>query len=246
MSKKWMSRTGVALLLGSMIISYWWFDLGQYLSLENMKAHQGVLNDLYRESPVLWAGLFCILYIFTTALSIPGATVLALFGGAIFGLGLGTVLVSFSSTIGATLAFLASRFLFRSFIQTKFKEKLSYINQGIERDGALFLFTLRLVPLFPFFLINLFMGLTQIGTGTFFFVSQLGMLPGTAVYVNAGIQISQIDSLKGILSPDLLFSLMLVGILPLISKWSVGYIRSRRHLLTRIRVRKFKKPSHLV
>jgi len=183
------------------------------------------------------ATVFALVYIISTALSLPGATILTLAGGAIFGLGLGIVLVSFSSTIGATLAFLTSRFLLRDFVQGKFKDKLTSINQGIEKEGAFYLFTLRLVPVFPFFLINLVMGLTPIRPFIYFFISQLGMLPGTIVYVNAGTQLAQIDSLRGILSPDLVLSFALIGVLPLFSKWTISIVKSRKHL------KKFKKPS---
>lgn len=238
MSKKWAGRIGLIALICTIIVAYKWFGLGQYLSLESLRTHQASIRNYYLENPGLVAGIFALVYIVSTALSLPGATILTLAGGAIFGLGVGIVLVSFASTIGATLAFLASRFLLRDFVQNKFKDKLSSINQGVEKEGAFYLFTLRLVPIFPFFLINLVMGLTPIRTITYFFVSQLGMLPGTAVYVNAGTQLAQLDSLKGILSPGLLLSFALIGILPLISKWTIGAIKSQKHL------RKFKKPGH--
>lgn len=238
MSKKWAGRVGLVALICTVIVAYKWFGLGQYLSLESLRTHQSSIRNYYLENPGLVAGIFALVYIVSTALSLPGATILTLAGGAIFGLGVGIVLVSFSSTIGATLAFLASRFLLRDFVQHKFKDKLSSINQGVEREGAFYLFTLRLVPIFPFFLINLVMGLTPIRTVTYFFVSQLGMLPGTAVYVNAGTQLAQIDSLKGILSPGLLLSFAAIGVLPLFSKWAIGIIKSRKHL------RKYKMPSH--
>ena len=238
MSKKWASRIGLIALICGIIVAYKWFGLGQYLSLESLRTHQSSIQNYYHENPGLVAGLFALVYIVSTALSLPGATILTLAGGAIFGLGVGIVLVSFSSTIGATLAFLASRFLLRDFVQNKFKDKLSYINQGVEKEGAFYLFTLRLVPIFPFFLINLVMGLTPIRTITYFFVSQLGMLLGTAVYVNAGTQLAQLDSLKGILSPGILLSFALIGVLPLVSKWTIGSIKSRKHL------RKYKRPSH--
>lgn len=235
---KWILRFTIVALIVTSVIAYKWFGLGQYLSLESLRTHHALIRNYYLENPGLVAGIFALFYIFSTALSLPGATILTLAGGAIFGLGTGIVLVSVSSTIGATLAFLASRFLLRDFVQSKFQDKLSRINQGVEKEGAFYLFTLRLVPIFPFFLINLVMGLTPIRTITYFFVSQLGMLPGTAVYVNAGTQLAQLDSLKGILSPGLLLSFALVGILPLISKWTIGAIKSQKHL------RKFKKPNH--
>jgi dihydrolipoamide dehydrogenase len=237
MSKKIGGRLGLVALLCLLLVVYRWFDIGQYLSLESLKAHQASLHSFYLEQPGIVAVIFAIVYILSTALSLPGATILTLAGGAIFGLGLGVVLASFSSTLGATLAFLASRFFLRDLIQDKFKDKIANVNQGIKKEGAFYLFTLRLVPIFPFFLINLVMGLTSIRTMTYFFVSQIGMLPGTFVYVNAGTQLAKIDSLKGILSPAILFSFSLIGILPLLSKWALGFYRSGKY------IRKYKKPK---
>lgn len=238
MSKKWIPRVGLVALIVIIAIAYKWLGLSQYLSLESLKEQQASMHSYYLEHPGRLAGLFALIYIVSTALSLPGATILTIAAGTIFGLGMGVVLVSFSSTIGATLAFLASRFLLHDFVQGKFKDKLSKINQGVEKEGAFYLFTLRLVPIFPFFLINLVMGLTPIRTITFFFVSQLGMLPGTIVYVNAGTELAKIDSIKGILSPGLLLSFALIGVLPLISKWIIGAIKSKKHL------KKYKKPKH--
>jgi dihydrolipoamide dehydrogenase len=237
MLKKNSGRVGLVAFLFVLLVAYRWFDLGQYLSLESLKAHQASLHSFYLERPGIVAVIFAIVYILSTALSLPGATVLTLAGGAIFGLGLGIALVSFSSTLGATLAFLASRFFLRDLIQDKFKDKIASVNQGMNKEGAFYLFTLRLVPLFPFFLINLVMGLTSIRTLTYFFVSQIGMLPGTFVYVNAGTQLAKIDSLNGILSPEILLSFSLIGVLPLLSKWLLGIYRSRKYL------RKYKKPK---
>jgi dihydrolipoamide dehydrogenase len=237
MSKKIGGRLSLVALLCLLFVAYRWFDLGQYLSLESLKAHQASLHSFYLEQPGIVAVIFAIVYILSTALSLPGATILTLAGGAIFGLGLGVALASFSSTLGATLAFLASRFFLRDLIQNKFKDKIANVNQGIKKEGAFYLFTLRLVPIFPFFLINLVMGLTSIRTMTYFFVSQIGMLPGTFVYVNAGTQLAKIDSLNGILSPEILFSFSLIGILPLLSKWVLGFYRSGKY------IRKYKKPK---
>ncbi len=237
MKKQWLKKilvlTGLALVFFLIQQS----GLAQYLSLEALKEHQQALDDFYRSQPLLLLGLFAGIYILSTALSIPGALVLTLAGGAIFGFWVGLVTVSLSSTIGATLAFLVSRFLLRDWVQTRFRDKLGSINRGIEKEGAFYLFTLRLVPLFPFFLINLVMGLTPIRTSAYFFVSMVGMLPGTAVYVNAGTQIAQLDSLKGLLSPALLLSFVLIGVLPLISKRTLEVIKARKHL------RGFKKPK---
>ena len=238
MSKKWILRIGLVVLICLIAIAYERLGLGQYLSLESLKANQASIHSYYLEHPGRLAGLFALGYILSTALSLPGATILTVAAGAIFGFGVGVILVSFASTIGATIAFLASRFLLRDFIQGKFNDKLSSINEGVKKDGASYLFTLRLVPIFPFFLINLVMGLTPIRTITFFFVSQLGMLPGTAVYVNAGTQLAKIDSIQGVLSPGLLLSFALIGVLPLFSKWIIGAVKSQKHL------RQYKKPRH--
>lgn len=237
MQKKWLMRLGLIALVLSLVMAYRWLDLGSYLSLGSLKLHQATILSYYSENPLHSISLFLIIYIISTALYLPGATILTLAGGAIFGFGLGTVLVSIASTFGATLAFLASRFLFRDFVQSKFKDKLASINQGMEKEGALYLFTLRLIPIFPFFLVNLVMGLTPIKTLTYFFVSQIGMLAGTAVFVNAGTQLAKIDSLQGILSANLLLSFALIGVLPMASKSSLNWIKSGKYL------RKFKKPK---
>lgn len=210
------------LILLSIVIAavalFFVFDLRQYLSLDYLKASRNAFADYYAGHRVQTLALYMGIYILVTALSLPGATVMTLAGGALFGLGTGFVVISFASTIGATLAFLASRFLLRDLVQGKFGNKLRAINEGVQREGAFYLFSLRLVPLFPFFLINLAMGLTPIKTGVYCLVSQLGMIPGTLVYVNAGTQLGQIESLSGILSPGLLFSFALLGLFPLLSK----------------------------
>ncbi len=221
---KWMVAGAVI----GLVVLFFVFDLGQYLSLAYLKSRQEWLVDIYARH-TLWAiGAYMLVYIMVTALSLPGAAVMTLAGGALFGLVTGTVVISFASTIGATLAFLVSRFLLKNWVQDRFKDKLHAINQGIERDGAFYLFTLRLVPVFPFFIINLVMGLTPIRTIRFYLVSQVGMLPGTLVYVNAGTQLAQIDSLKGILSPGLLLSFALLGIFPLLARKGVAFINRKR------------------
>ncbi len=199
----------------------------QYLTLEYVQANLDSFREYYSQNQAQTVGIFAIIYIVSTALSIPGATILTLTAGALFGLTIGVIIVSFASTIGATLAFLASRYVLRDSIQTKYGEKLKSINEGVKKDGASYLFTLRLLPIFPFFLINLLMGLTPIRTLTYFFVSQVGMLPGTAVYVNAGSQLSQLESLKGILSPQLLASFALLGLFPLIAKKIVALFKGK-------------------
>ncbi|ARU86687.1 FAD-dependent oxidoreductase [Pseudomonas sp. M30-35] len=211
-------------LLGSFFV----FDLGQYLSLDALKAQQASLNAQVSAQPLLAAGAFFVIYVAVTALSLPGAALMTLLGGALFGLGEGLLLVSFSSAMGATLAMLSSRFLLRDWVQKRFGKRLASIDQGIEREGAFYLFALRLVPLFPFFLINLAMGLTRLPARTFWWVSQLGMLPGTLVYVNAGRELGKIDSLSGILSPGLIGAFVLLGIFPIIARKLLGLIQARR------------------
>jgi pyruvate/2-oxoglutarate dehydrogenase complex dihydrolipoamide dehydrogenase (E3) component/uncharacterized membrane protein YdjX (TVP38/TMEM64 family) len=218
----------IVLAVIALITCYVIFDLGRFLNLEYLKSQQAALNNLYETKPFAVIATFFGLYVVATALSIPGAVIFTLAGGAIFGLVTGTIIVSFASTIGATLAFLTSRHLLRDTIESKFSDKLQTINDSIDKDGAFYLFTLRLVPVFPFFLINLAMGLTKIKTGVFYIVSQIGMLAATIVYVNAGTQIAKIDSLAGILSPKLLFSFALLGIFPLIAKKIVDIIQARK------------------
>lgn len=237
MQNKWLIRAGIIFFALATVFLYSHYNLGQYLSFESLKNNQVQLQNYYQNQPLIVIFIFSFIYVFSVALSLPGATILTLAAGAIFGLGIGALIVSFASTIGATLAFLASRFLLRDYVQSKFREKLKSINEGIKREGAFYLFTLRLVPIFPFFLINLVMGLTPIKTPTFFIVSQIGMLAGTLVYVNAGTQLAQLESLKGILSPQIIFSFALIGVLPLISKVFVAHIKSRKYLS------RYKKPK---
>ena len=205
-----------------------YFDLSQYLSLDYFKSQQSAFENFYLEHPFYSAGIFIAIYITATALSFPGASILTLVAGAIFGLLEGLIWVSFASTIGATIAFLVSRTLLRDVVQKKFADSLKSINKGIEKEGAFYLFGLRLVPLFPFFVINLVMGLTPIKTKQYFLVSQLGMLPGTLVYVYAGTQIGQINSLAGILSPGLIFAFVLLGIFPLVAKKVMAKLQARK------------------
>jgi pyruvate/2-oxoglutarate dehydrogenase complex dihydrolipoamide dehydrogenase (E3) component/uncharacterized membrane protein YdjX (TVP38/TMEM64 family) len=222
------SRLIVALVIVAAVVAFFAFDLGRFLTLDYLKSQQAAIDAQFRAHPVATAAVFFAAYVAVTGLSLPGAAIMTLAAGAVFGLLWGTIIVSFASSIGATIAFLASRFLFREAVQAKFGEKLSAINRGIERDGPFYLFTLRLVPVFPFFVINLVMGLTKLRTWTFYWVSQLGMLLGTVVYVNAGTQLAKIDSLRGILSPGLLFSFVLLGIFPLVAKKIVDVVKARR------------------
>lgn len=220
----------IALLavIGAAIFGFFHFGLNEYLTLEGMKNSLDTFQKQIEANPVLSIGVFFAIYVAVTALSLPGAAILTLAAGALFGLLQGLVIVSFASSMGATLAFLVSRFILRDTVRNKFKEKLKKIDEGVEKQGAFYLFTLRLVPVFPFFLINLLMGLTALRTWTFYWVSQVGMLAGTAVYVNAGTQLAQIDSLSGIVSPSLILSFVLLGIFPWIAKGIVAVVNSRR------------------
>jgi pyruvate/2-oxoglutarate dehydrogenase complex dihydrolipoamide dehydrogenase (E3) component/uncharacterized membrane protein YdjX (TVP38/TMEM64 family) len=221
-------QTLLLLLLALAIGAFLALDLGRYLSVEQLKASQVSFAQLHAEQPFTVAAVYFLVYVLATALSIPGAVVITLAGGAIFGLWLGLLIVSFASTVGATLAFLASRFLLRDWVEVRFAQRLADINAGVNREGGFYLFTLRLIPVVPFFLINLLMGLTRMKVWTFYGVSQLGMLAGTAVYVNAGTQLAQLDSLQSILSPALLGSLVLLGLLPWIARRIVAAARKRQ------------------
>lgn len=214
----------VAIVLVAVIL-FFSFDLARFLSLEFFKESQDRFGRLYDEHPARIISAYMITYITVTTLSLPGAAVMTLAGGALFGLVTGTVVVSFASTIGATLACLASRFIFRDWVQNRFGDKLKTINRGIDKEGAFYLFSLRLIPVFPFFIINLLMGLTKMPVKTYFWVSQLGMLPATIVYVNAGSEIARIDSLAGIVSPRLLISFVILGLFPITVKKVMSHIR---------------------
>jgi pyruvate/2-oxoglutarate dehydrogenase complex dihydrolipoamide dehydrogenase (E3) component/uncharacterized membrane protein YdjX (TVP38/TMEM64 family) len=214
--------------IAAAIVAFFAFDLGRYLDLAFFKEQQAAIEAYRQQNPLLTAGIFFLIYVAVTGLSLPGAAVMTLVAGAIFGLFWGLVIVSFASTIGATLAFLASRLLFKDTVQQKFGDKLRKVNEGVEKEGAFYLFALRLVPIFPFFVINLVMGLTPIRTWTFYWVSQLGMLAGTLVFVNAGTQLAQIESLSGILSPAILGSFALLALFPFIAKRVVAWIEARK------------------
>ncbi len=216
---------GCIIVLG--IVAFRYFDLGQYLSLEYIKASQEKFQALYLENRFLVVATYMGIYIAVTALSLPGAAVLTLAGGGLFGLVVGTIAVSFASSIGATLACLVSRFLLREWVQKKFGDKLMTINNGIEKEGAFYLFSLRLVPIFPFFVINLLMGLTRMKLFTFFWVSQIGMFAGTIVYVNAGKELAKIDSLSGIMSPGVLISFVVLGLFPITVKKLLAFYKTK-------------------
>lgn len=227
----------ILFVIAGCLWAFFHFNLGQYLTLEYLKGQQADFSVFYKENTVLAIGAYTLIYIISTALSLPGAALLTLLAGALFGLITGTIIVSFASTIGATLAFTISQLLLRDWVQNKFGGYLKSFNDGIKKDGGFYLFTLRLIPAVPFFVINLVMGLTPMKTLQFFLVSQAGMLAGTIVYVNAGTQLAQIESLAGILSPELIFSFILLGLFPLLAKKMLGFYKSRKVLS------KFKKPK---
>ena len=227
----------IILVIAGVLGVFFYLDFGQYLSLEYIKEQQTNFLEFYKENTLLAMGAFTGVYIVSTALSLPGAVLLTLLGGALFGLLVGTILVSFASSIGATLAFLVSRLLLRDWVQNKFGSYLKSFNDGVQKDGGFYLFTLRLIPAVPFFVINLVMGLTPMKAITFYGVSQLGMLAGTIVFVNAGTQLAQLDSLSGILSPEIIFSFVLLGIFPFLARKLVGFYKGRRVMS------KFKKPK---
>jgi uncharacterized membrane protein YdjX (TVP38/TMEM64 family) len=214
--------------LAGLLVAYFALDLGRFLSIDYFKSQQEAIEAWRAAQPVKAGLLFFVAYVAVTGLSLPGAAVMTLAGGADLRPLLGLLLVSFASSLGATLAFLASRFLLRDWVQKRFGDRMRAINAGIDKEGGFYLFTLRLVPLFPFFVINLVMGLTPLKTRTFYWVSQLGMLAGTLVYVNAGTQLARIDSLAGILSPALLGSFVLLGIFPLLAKKIVDALAARK------------------
>jgi len=226
--KKLLPKILLIIFIGFLIFMFRYYGLSQYLTLGYIKQNQAMFQEYYAQNIVLTLSIFFSIYVLTTALSLPGATVLTLAAGALFGLGTGTLMVSFASTIGATLAFFSSRFLLRGYVEKKFKKYIDPINQGVEKDGAFYLFTLRLIPIFPFFVINLVMGITKINTLKYFIVSQIGMLAGTIVYVNAGLQLGNIESLSGILSLKLMGSFALLGIFPLIAKKVVTFIKANK------------------
>jgi len=222
--KKVLIAVAIILLIAAFRI----FNLGDYLSLSYLKESRQEFEMLYMENRTAVIAMFMLGYILVTSLSLPGAAVMTLAGGAFFGITAGTIIVSFASTIGATLACFVSRYVLRDWIQGRFSEKLKAVNEGIENEGSLYLFTLRLIPVFPFWLINLVMGLTKMPLRRFYWVSQVGMLPGTVVYVNAGKEVGKIENLSGLLSPGLILSFMLLGFFPLITKKMLGIYKKRR------------------
>ncbi|HAS89142.1 MAG TPA: TVP38/TMEM64 family protein [Desulfovibrio sp.] len=206
------------------------FDLDKFLTLEYLKSSRAEFQVFYDQNPFLTIFSFFFVYILIVGLNLPGAAALGLAGGAMFGFTVGVLTISFASSIGATLACFFSRYLFRDYVQRKFGDRLEKVNRGIEKEGAFYLFTMRLIPAIPFVVINLVMGLTPIRLRTFYWVSQIGMLPGTMVYVNAGKEFGQIDSLSGIVQPGVLISFALLGIFPLVVKKAMGLVKHRRNM----------------
>lgn len=220
----------ILLALGVLVGLFFFFDLQSYLTLSELKARQESFAAYYAAHRLLSLAAYFVLYVLVTALSLPGAAIMTLAGGALFGFWPALLVVSFASSLGATLAFLVSRFLLRDWVQARFGERLKAVNEGVSKEGAFYLFSLRLVPLFPFFVINLVLGLTPMAARTFYWVSQLGMLAGTAVYVNAGTELGQLESLSGILSPGLVISFVLLGLFPLVSKKGLDLLKARKAL----------------
>ena len=231
-------KAALVLALGIFVGLYFAFDLGQFLNLQTFKAQQENIATFQSAKPALTVLIFFCLYVLTTAVSLPGAALLTLASGAIFGVFWGTLIASFASSLGATLALIMSRFLLRDWVMQRFGQRLATIDEGIKHEGAFYLFTLRLVPAFPFFLVNLLFGLTAMKARTFYWVSQLGMFAGTAAYVNAGTQLGKIDSLSGVLSPAVLGSFLLLGTLPLIARKIVEIGRANKVFAG------WKKPRH--
>jgi len=224
-----LKKVLILVVLTSVVIGAWFvFDLNQYFSFYYIQSQQAAWQQALQDNPLAVALVFFAVYVLVTALSLPGAAVMTLAAGALFGVVYGTILVSFASTIGATLAFIIARYIARDWVQQRFSEQLKTINNGIEAEGGFYLFSLRLIPAFPFFLINIVMALTPIKVWHFYWISQVGMLAGTVVYVNAGTQLSQLESMQGILSLELILSFVALGLLPLAAKKIISGIRARR------------------
>ncbi|WP_027178625.1 TVP38/TMEM64 family protein [Maridesulfovibrio bastinii] len=225
------SRISIIIFIAALAIIFFAFDLQHYLTLEYLKSSRTFLQNLFNDYPVKTSAAFFFIYVFVVAVNLPGATVLGLAGGAIFGFITGTLLISFASSIGATIGCFVSRYIFRNFVEMRFKEVYDKINKGIESEGPFYLFTMRLIPAIPFVVINLVMGLTKMPLKTFYWVSQIGMLPGTMVYANAGNELGKIHSAKAVFSPELIISFLLLGLFPLIVKKVMKQIRKRRSSL---------------
>ena len=231
------ARWFVAILVASAIALFFTYDLDGFLQLSQLKLQQEALIQMVTAKPAESAAIFMVGYILVTALSLPGATLMTLLAGALFGLYYGSLIVSFASTIGATLAMLTSRFLIREWVENRFSTQVKKINSGLLKEGAYYLFSLRLIPLIPFFVINLALGLTRIKVSVFYVVSQLGMLPATFIYVNAGQELARLDSFEDIVSIELLSALLLLAIFPIVTKSVMEMVKKRKSR------RKFRRPK---
>ncbi|CCO24473.1 TVP38/TMEM64 family protein [Maridesulfovibrio hydrothermalis] len=218
----------ILILLILVTVLFFAFDLDRFLTLEYMKNSRQEFQNYYAQNPVSTVLGFFLIYVVVVGVNLPGASVLGLAGGALFGFTTAVITISFASTIGATFACFFSRYLFRDYVQRKFGERLEKVNKGIQEEGSFYLFTLRLIPAVPFVVINLIMGLTPMKLRTFYWVSQIGMLPGTMVYVNAGKELGKIDSLSGIVQPSLILSFAALGLFPLLVKKAVAVVKARR------------------
>lgn len=218
MKRKLIKQIMVVVVIICLFAVYEILNLGQYLTLSHIKASREKLALLYSEHRILVIAVYMLIYILYSSLPLPGAEILSIAGGVLFGVWAGTIIVSFSSSIGATLACLISRFLLRDCLQSRFGDWVSTINRGIERDGAFYLFSLRLIPVIPYFAVNLVMGLSRMPLKTYYLVSQIGMIPATFLFVNAGKELTRINSPSDVLSPRLLLSLVLIGLFPLVAK----------------------------
>ena len=221
-------KLAILILLMTALVAFFVFDLGAILTLENIKNQHSEMHAYYVANRFFVIGFFFLLYVIVTAFSLPLASLLTLLSGALFGFTIGLIVASFASTIGATLAFLMTRFLLKDFVQHKYGKYFSKINDGFEKEGIFYLFALRLVPVVPFFLVNILMALVPIKIRTFYLISQIGMLFGTAVYVYAGTELSKIDSLSAIASPRLLLAFALLGMLPLMTKKILNFLRKEK------------------
>jgi len=226
MNKK---KIALVVLFIAAVASFFAFDLGQYLNLAYIKSQQQAINDYYASYPIKTGLIFFISYILITGVSLPGAGIMTLAGGAIFGIVWGTILVSFGSVFGATIAFLIARYLFHDYVQEHFGKYLEPINRGVRKDGDLYLFTIRFVPIFPFFIVNTLMALTPIKTLNFALVSQIGMLIPTIIFVNAGTQLARIESPGDVLSLELILSFALLATFPFLAKKSLAYFKNKQN-----------------
>ena len=224
MNKKYIQIAIVLIIIGA-VFAFSALDLQSYANLDYIKSQQTNLESYYNDNKLLVITVFGAVYVLVTALSLPAAAILTLLSGALFGLVVGTLMASFASSIGATLAFLMARFVARDYVQTKLAKPLEKFNEGFVKEGPFYLFALRLVPAFPFFVVNIVMALLPIKAFTFYWVSQLGMLAGTVVYVYAGTQLAQIDSLSDIVSPPLILAFVLLGIFPIVAKKVIALLR---------------------